>query len=189
MQAPSDAELMRRVQGGDREAFAGLVDRHQRRLLRYLGALTRDPDRAQELAQEAFVRLFEQSDRYEERGRFLPYLYRMATNVLRTEERTRRRRELLLRGLPTNGHGRARSPQAECLGSELASRLGEAIAGLPLRFRSPVVLRHIEGWSYAEIARALGCSEGTVKSRIHRGREHLRRALEPYWNGGRGWAE
>ena len=189
MQPLSDKELMRRVQVGDREAFTALVDRHHGRLLRYLGALTRDGDRAQDAAQEAFVKLFEVAGRYEERGHFLPFLYRLATNLLRTEERTRRRRELLLKAFSSNGHRRSLSPQAECLRGELARQLDAAIASLPLRFRSPLVLRDVEGWTYSEIARALGCGEGTVKSRIHRGREQLRQVLEPYWNGGRKWAE
>jgi RNA polymerase sigma-70 factor (ECF subfamily) len=183
-----DAELMSRVRAGDREAFALLVERHQNPLVRYLTALTRDRDRAEELAQDAFVRLFESSRRYEERGQFVPYLFRIATNLLRTEDRTRRRRELLLLAFSANGHAeteRNESPQAACLRDELGTRLSEALSALPLRYRSPLLLREMEGWSYTDIARALSCGEGTVKSRIHRGRERLRRALEPYWNGGR----
>jgi hypothetical protein len=78
---------MRRVQGGDREAFATLVERHKAPLLRLLTALSRDRDRAEEVAQDAFVRLFELSHRYRERGQFTPYLYRIAANLLRTEDR------------------------------------------------------------------------------------------------------
>jgi RNA polymerase sigma-70 factor (ECF subfamily) len=186
MSPEGDAELMRRVQGGDREAFAALVERHKGPLVRFLGALSRDRDRAEEIAQDAFVRLFEQSDRYQERGQFAPYLYRIASNLLRTEDRKRRRRALLLKVFSSNGHhDPAPSPQTVCLREELSYRLSQAIATIPLRYRSPLVLRDVEGWSYTDIARAMSCGEGTVKSRIHRGRERLRRALEPYWNGGR----
>jgi RNA polymerase sigma-70 factor (ECF subfamily) len=181
---------MRRVQNGDRDAFAALVERHKAPLVRFLTALSRDRDRAEEVAQDAFVRLFELSHRYQERGQFTPYLYRIATNLLRTEDRKRRRRAILLKAFGGNGtHEAAPSPQAVCLRDELSLRLSEALSALPLRYRSPIVLREMEGWSYTDIARAMSCGEGTVKSRIHRGREKLRRLLEPYWNGGRPWAE
>jgi RNA polymerase sigma-70 factor (ECF subfamily) len=185
MNAPGDGELMTRVQSGDREAFAMLVDRHKAKLIRFLTALSRDRDRAEEVAQDAFVRLFELSHRYHEQGQFTPYLYRIATNLLRTEDRKRRRRAILLKAFGANGnHEGAPSPQTVCLQDELRFRLSEAIEALPLRYRSPLVLRDMEGWSYGDIARAMSCGEGTVKSRIHRGRERLRRLLEPYWNGG-----
>jgi RNA polymerase sigma-70 factor (ECF subfamily) len=189
MPAPEDSELMARAGRGDRDAFAMLVDRHKNPLVRYLTALTRNADRAEELAQDAFVRLFERASRYEERGRFTPYLFRIATNLLKTEERTRRRRELLLKAFSWNGAEASPSPQAACLRDELSERLAEALSRLPVRYRSPLLLREMEGWSYGDIARTLGCGEGTVKSRIHRGRDRLRRLLEPYWNGGRRWEE
>lgn len=180
---------MSRVRRGDREAFTTLVERHKTPLLRYLTSLTRNAERAEELAQDAFVRLFQTSHRYEERGQFQAYLYRIATNLLRTEERNRRRRELLLKAFSWNGATAAPSPQAVCLRDELNERMAEALGSLPLRYRSPLLLREMEGWSYSDIARTLDCGEGTVKSRIHRGRAKLRRLLEPYWNGGRRWAE
>jgi RNA polymerase sigma-70 factor (ECF subfamily) len=189
MHEPGDAELMRRVQAGDRDAFALLVERHKNGLMRYLTVLARSRDRAEEVAQDAFVRLFELSHRYQERGQFAPYLYRVATNLLRSEERKRRRREILLKAFSRNGGGEAPSPQTTCLRDELATRLAAALSALPLRYRSPLLLREMEGWSYSDIARALRCGEGTVKSRIHRGRQRLRSLLEPYWNGGRRWDE
>lgn len=187
---------MARVKRGDREAFTELVDRHKNGLLGFLTAMTRDRDRAEELAQDTFVRLYESARRYEERGQFVPYLFRIATNLVRSEERKRRRREALFRLFALNGnghHGRgsspttvAETPQAACLREELRARLNEALASLPIRYRSPLVLREMEGWSYSEIARALACEEGTVKSRIHRGRARLKELLAPYWTGGLG---
>ena len=183
-----DAELMSRVRTGDRGAFAVLVNRHKHRLVNYLSTLTRDRDRAEELAQDAFIRLFESADGYEERGQLVPFLFRIATNLLRSEDRKRRRREVLLHMFSRNGHRNENgtNPQEELLRKEVGLRVTEALAGVPLRYRSPLVLREMEGWSYRDIASALNCREGTVKSRIHRGREELRRLLEPYWNGGRG---
>jgi RNA polymerase sigma-70 factor (ECF subfamily) len=176
---------MRRTQAGDREAFASLIDRHKDRLVNYLTVLSRDRDRAEDLAQEPFVRLFERSARYEERGQFVPYLYRIGINLLRTEERKTRRRQFLLAMFSHNGHREVPSPQAEWLRNEESQCLFRALDGLPLRFRSPLLLREVEGWSYRDIGEALSLSAGTVKSRIHRARERLKALLGPYRNGGR----
>ena len=96
---------------------------------------------------------------------------------------------MLLKAFSRNGVDRTPSPQALCLQDELGLRLAEALSALPLRYRSPLLLREMDGWSYHDIARAMNCREGTVKSRIHRGRERLKRLLEPYWNGGRRWVD
>ena len=156
----ADAELMSRTASGDREAFAALVDRHKNRLVNYLTSLTRDRERAEDFAQEAFVRVFESAGRYQERGQFLPYLFRIATNLLRTEERKARRRELLLHTFHRNGNGHAPSPQTELLQEEIGVRVASALARLPLRYRAPLLLREMEGWSYEDIAAALDCRAG-----------------------------
>ncbi len=183
-----DDALMLRTQAGDRDAFAALIDRHKHKLVNYLTAMARDRDRAEEIAQDAFLKVFQHRDVYEERGQFAPYLYRIATNLLRSEDRKSRRREVLLGMFSArrNGHNGVRpSQEAQLLHGELCGHLERAIAALPLRFRSPLLLREIEGWSYRDIASVLDCREGTVKSRVHRGREKLRTLLTPYWNGGR----
>lgn len=184
MESPDDAELMRRVKGGDDEAFGLIVDRHQDTLVNYLARLTRSRDRAEEYAQEAFVRLFQTASRYRETGKLVGYLYRIATNLLRSDERTSSRRRLLKLSFAANGDRYAEpSAQHELLSEEATERVSAALAGLPLRYRAPLVLREIEGWSYQEIASALGCREGTVKSRVSRGKDRLRDRLRPYWNG------
>ncbi|MDX1383948.1 MAG: sigma factor, partial [Thermoanaerobaculia bacterium] len=76
-----------RVKRGDSDAFGALVDRHKDVLVNYLTRLARDRDRAEELAQEAFLRLYQKSSYYRERGQLLPYLMRIATNLLRSEQR------------------------------------------------------------------------------------------------------
>lgn len=189
MTIPGDTELVARMQRGDRAAFATLVDRHKHKLINYLTGLVRDRDRSEELAQDTFLKLFQHRARYHERGQFLPYLYRIATNLARSDERKRRRRELLFHAFRANGNGHRASPpspQAELLRSEVSARLVEALEALPLRYRSPLLLRAVEGWSYRDIASVLQCREGTVKSRVHRGRAQLRERLAPYWNGGLG---
>ena len=178
-----DATLMSRVRSGDRDAFGQLVDRHKDALVNYLTGLTRSRDRAEELAQESFLRLYQSLARYREQGQFVPFLFRIATNLLRSEERRARRFRILSMKFFSNGHDPRPTPQAELLQAEAGERVAEALAELPLKYRSPITLREIEGWSYREIASALRCQEGTVKSRINRGRERLRRLLSSYWNG------
>jgi RNA polymerase sigma-70 factor (ECF subfamily) len=184
----SDAELMTAVVAGCKESFGRLVDRHKDALVNYLARLAGSRERAEDLAQEAFLRLYTHRDRYDEQGRFLGLLYRIATNLLRSEERRARRWRLLAPFLhSTNGHHTGWAPAPEpVLAREARERVTAALGELPLDFRVPLVLAEIEGWSYADIARSLGCREGTVKSRIHRGKERLRRSLQPYWNGNGG---
>lgn len=183
---PNDAELMSLVRSGDREAFACLVDRHKDAVVRYLARLTGSRDRAEDLAQETFLRLFRSADGYAEQGFLRAYLYRIATNLVRSEERRENRWRLLLPFVPLRGHDEPAAPSG-LLRRELHREVSSALAALPMRFRVPLVLHEIEGWAYADIARELGCREGTVKSRIHRGRQQLKQKLEPYWIGGTAW--
>jgi RNA polymerase sigma-70 factor (ECF subfamily) len=181
---PDDATLMAGVQSGDREAFAILVDRYRDDLVGYLVRLTGERERAEDLAQEAFVRLYQRSGSYVEEGHLAAYLYRIATNLLRTEERRRRRWWTLEPRLEATLEPAARSdgPQ-RVFRAELQQTLARALAELPLHFRVPVVLFEVEDWTLEEIADWLGCRVGTVKSRLHRGRRRLRESLAPHWNG------
>lgn len=179
---PADDQLMSRLKSGDGEAFALLVDRHKDALVAYLGRLTASPDRAEELAQETFVRLFEKAALYRGEGKLAAYLYRIATNLVRSEERRRRRWRLLVpRYAVENTTRREPDAQQQVLGEELRRRLARAVAELPLNYRVPLVLFEVEGWRLAEIARLLGCREGTIKSRLHRARGRLRSVLSPYY--------
>ena len=178
---------MARVARGDRAAFGAVVERHKRALTAYMGRLAGSRERAEELAQEAFVRLYQSAPTYRDEGRLLPLLFRIATNLLRSEER-RRRRWQLLQPIFANGNGHRSTSngggEADLLRDELQRRVRRELARLPLRFRVPLVLFEVEEWTYADIAGFVGCREGTVKSRIHRGRDRLRRALAPYWTVG-----
>ena len=180
---PSDAELMARVRAGDRDAFGHLVARYGDDLVAYLARLTGSPERAEDLAQEAFLRLYRAAPRYRERGRLAALLYRIATNLLRSEERRERRWRTLRPALDVHGERQAApgAPQ-RLLQGELRRRLAAALARLPLKLRAPLVLYEIEDWPQREIARALDCREGTVKSRLHRARARLREELGPLWN-------
>lgn len=186
LEQPSDAELMARVREGDREAFADLVDRHKDAVVSYLTRLTGDRDRAEDLGQETFLRLFRSAGDYTEQGYLRAYLYRIATNLVRSEERRERRLRLLTPFLSRERHAEPAAPSG-LLRQELHREVAAALAKLPLRYRVPLVLHEIEGWSYVDIAEEIGCREGTVKSRVHRGRQQLKQKLDPYWNGGAAW--
>jgi RNA polymerase sigma-70 factor (ECF subfamily) len=183
----SDGQLMERVQAGDPHAFGEVVDRHKNGLVNYLSRLTGSRDRAEDLAQETFLRLLQARSRYQERGQLAAYIYRIATNLLRTEERRRRTWDFLQTRLFHWEIRRSREPPpgpTNLLVEELRLELQRCLQDLPLSFRAPLILREIEGWSYARIAQALGSREGTIKSRIHRAKSRLRQAMAPYWNGG-----
>lgn len=186
LEQPSDAELMARVRNGDRDAFADLVDRHKDAVVSYLTRLTGNRDRAEDLAQETFLRLFRSARDYVEQGYLRAYLYRIATNLVRSEERRERRLRLLMPFFPREEHAEPAAPSG-LLRRELTREVSAAVAKLPLRYRVPLVLHEIEGWSYVDIAQEMGCREGTVKSRVHRGRQQLKARLEPYWKGGTAW--
>lgn len=180
----TDAELIERTQAGDTSAFASLVDRHKDAMVNYLTRLTGSRDEAEDYAQEAFLRLYERSASYRERGYFKAYLYRIATNLVRSAERRRQRWRVVHSLISTNGHHSEPRQQHRVLASEIGTRLRRAVSELPLRYRVPLVLYEVDEWPYRRIAEFLGCREGTVKSRIHRGRNMIRERLEPYVKGG-----
>jgi RNA polymerase sigma-70 factor (ECF subfamily) len=187
MNEPSDAELMARIRDGDRSAFGVLVDRYKDPMVNYLTRMTGNRARAEEAAQEAFIKLYHAAPRYREQGKLSAFLYRIATNLVRQEERRDRRWRLVSGVLSGSARTRGREPDVateEVLRREVGRELQTALAQLPLRYRVPLVLRDVQEWSYAEIARVTGCRLGTIKSRISRGRGLLRRALEPYRNRG-----
>ncbi len=177
----SDDRLVERGRSGDPAAWGEIVERHKDCLVNYLTRMTADRTVAEDLAQEAFLRFFQKADRYRPRGKLRAYLFRIASNLLRSQQRRQRRWQLLsARFVPPTGEPPP-PPGGEMLERERDRLVAAAVARLPHRFRAPIVLFNVEGWSYREIAEALGCREGTVKSRIHRARRLLRRELQPYW--------
>lgn len=176
------------------ERFAVIVEANKDLLVNYLTRLCGDRDRAEDLAQETFVRFYEHRDRYREQGSPRAYLLTMATNLLRDEQRRRTRWTGLLPvfslggrspdGIHTEELPRERDPQRRLLADEAQQRVQQALSELDLLHRAPLVLREIEGLAYHEIAVVLDCQEGTVKSRLHRARQALKEKLAAFWSGG-----
>jgi RNA polymerase sigma-70 factor (ECF subfamily) len=180
----TDDALMQRVREGDDDAFGEIVDRYKDSLVNYLTHLVRSRDRAEEIAQDAFVRLYRHAANYREQDRLGPYLFRIATNLTVTEVRRAKRWSLLLPRLGASMSQTTPSPDANLITDEIQRHVNTALERLPLKFRAPLVLFEIEEWSYEEIGAALELRIGTVKSRISRARELLRRHLAPWWKGG-----
>jgi RNA polymerase sigma-70 factor (ECF subfamily) len=182
----NDDALMQRVREGDDDAFAEIVDRYKNSLVNYLTHLVRSRDRAEELAQDAFVRLYRNAAKYRDQDRLGPYLFRIATNLVVTEVRREKRWGLLLPRLHASTRQSAPSPDTTLFTDEIQRQVSAALEKLPIKYRAPLVLFEMEEWSYDEIAKALEIACGTVKSRISRARELMRRHLAPWWIGGEG---
>ena len=180
----TDDALMQRVREGDDDALGEIVDRYKNPLVNYLTHLVRSRDRAEEIAQDAFVRLYRNAASYREQDRLAPYLFRIATNLAVSEVRRAKRWSLLMPRLHASTSTSTPSPDANLITDEIQKQVNAALERLPLKFRAPLVLFEIEEWSYEAIAAALDIRIGTVKSRISRARDLLRRHLAPWWKGG-----
>jgi RNA polymerase sigma-70 factor (ECF subfamily) len=184
----SDEKLMLRAGQGDRAAFDEIVRRYTRRMINLGYQMTGDRELAQDIAQETFLRAYRSASRYREIAKFSTWLYTIAINLCRNELRRRKHRMLSLEGLADRDEDKrmridiadeSRTPDREVESKEMGRLIREAVAELPERFRSPLVLRDIQGLSYEEIGGILDLPAGTVKSRINRARLRVKEQLKP----------
>ncbi len=174
--------LVAPARGGDRVARQRLFEVLHPGLRRYLLHMTRDDQRADDLTQEAFARALTALPRLREDGAFRGWLFQIASNLLRDE--AARATELLTDDEATlDRPDPSADPSRRLLRAELATVIRDAVAALPPDQRAVVVMHHFEGLEVSAIAQALGLREGTVKSRLGRGREVLRRRLTPWMEG------
>lgn len=173
-----DRQLVARAQGGDPEAFSQLVERHQTMVYRLALGKTGSPQDAEEVTQTAFLKAWQGLRTFQGKAAFSTWLYRLTANA--AVDLLRRRREPALSlddpDLPPIPD-QAPSPEELSMAAERRRLLWQAIDQLPESHRLPLVLRELEELSYREIARALDLEEGTVKSRLARGRLMLRQQL------------
>lgn len=173
---PTDEELAARAQDGDLDAFEALVVRHGGGVIAALERLLGDHHQACDAAQDAWIKVHRALGRYRRGASFRPWLFAIALNQGRDALRSRRRRPggsaAPLELLPAHG---ASDPDQS---SPERSAIAAALAAIDGAFREAVVLVDVVGLGYAEAAAALGCAEGTVKSRVHRGRVAFRDAYE-----------
>jgi RNA polymerase sigma-70 factor (ECF subfamily) len=181
-EAVSDRELVARLQSGDEKAFDELVIRHQQRALNVAYQLLRDREDATEVAQDAFVRIYRSIGEFRGECEFTTWLHQIVVNLARNKHRWwhRRGKQVTVSvdcpvemQLPARGD----APDIEAANAEFVQMLSEKMDELPANFREVLVLRNVENMRYEEIAVALGCSIGTVKSRIARAREALRQSM------------
>lgn len=177
-----EAELIERSRKGDSEAFGILVERYQRRVVGVALAVVHNQDDAIELAQETFIRAYENLSKFESRSSFSTWLYRIAAN-LAIDFWRREGRHVVLHGEDADNEiSRLASAHGdsfkEVSRSELSERLKQALEELTPEHRAVILLREVEGLSYDEISEVLQCPRGTVMSRLHYAREHLRGILK-----------
>jgi len=191
--APSDAEIVARAREGDHEAFRVLVERYQGRAYRLALRVLRDEEQARDAVQDAFLKAYVNLGRFEGRSSFYTWLYRLVMNLCLDVKRRDHSVRVVETGEPTDleriatpdvrgadeGPWRAHeeSPDAAVDRSELRGALARAIDELPEAARETLVLREVEGLSYAEIAESLGIPKGTVMSRLHYARRRVQELL------------
>ncbi len=172
---------------GDELAFEALVFRYQDKLVNYLNNLLHDYELAVDLAQEAFIRVYRNADRYKGKYRFSTWIYRIATNLAIDEIRRRERKGRFFfynvmsffqkddQSFPLPHPGE--SPERALDRKEQLQRLQKAIDTLPEKYRVAFMLKEVQELSYEETGRVLAISIGTAKSRIHRAKMLLRGKL------------
>ncbi len=178
-------ELIRRITGGEPELFEQLVLAHQKTVYNLALRMTRNPEDAQDCAQEAFLKAYRSLHLFRGESGFSSWLYRLTTNVCLDFLRKRSRREEVSLTYEDEDAQSAEipiaderfSPEAALEKKELRQALQEGLETLPPEFRQVLLLREVGGLSYEEIGRELALEEGTVKSRIFRARKKLARHL------------
>ncbi len=181
----NDQVLVERAQSGDRRAFDLLVLKYQQRIVKLVSRYVRDPTEALDVAQEAFIKAFRALGRFRGDSAFYTWLYRIAINTAKNYLVSQQRRPLEY-DLDAQGPELAdrvpalqtdESPEALAAQDELRRVVESAIASLPDELRTAIVLRELDGMSYEEIAQAMNCPIGTVRSRIFRAREAIDQAI------------
>ena len=192
-----DAVLMLRVKRGDREAFAGLVEKYKQPVMNFVYRSLRDETEAEDLAQNVFLQVYKSRARYQQKAKFSTWLFTIARNLCLNELRRRSRHpaesieethadsESREGGTQRQYEDKSQpAPPEHLLQGELAQKIEEALADLPENQRSAILLCRQEDLSYEEIAGVLDCSLSATKSLIHRGRETLKEKLKPYLQTG-----
>jgi RNA polymerase sigma-70 factor, ECF subfamily len=181
--AEREAVLVERAKAGDGDAFEELVRRHADRLYAVVLRFVADGEEAQEVTQEAFLRAWRGIARFEGRSRFFTWLYRIGINE--AKRRAARRpavAPIALDDEPVpDAPDWSQAPETRSEQGDLLRVLERAIMSLPVEYRAPIVLRDVEGLSTSEAAEVMELSEAAFKSRLHRARLVVRRALDEYF--------
>jgi RNA polymerase sigma-70 factor (ECF subfamily) len=183
-----DQRLVERVQRGDKEAFELLVTKYQRKLNRLLSRFIRDPSEVEDVAQEAFIKAYRALPSFRGDSAFYTWLYRIAVNTAKNYLVAAGRRAPTSTAIDSEeaesfeeGHQlrHMNTPEAELMSKQVAATVNQTMEALPEELRVAITLREIEGMSYEDIAAAMSCPIGTVRSRIFRARETIAARIRP----------
>jgi RNA polymerase sigma-70 factor (ECF subfamily) len=187
-----DAALVQRVRQGDQRAFEMLVVKYQRRIERLIGRMVRDVDLVPDIAQETFIRAYRAMPQFRGDSAFYTWLYRIAVNTAKKTLLSQKRDPVRTEASFASGSGDddetspfenalsdVETPDAVLASKEIAATVNAAVEALSEDLRQAITLREIEGLSYEEIAEAMQCPIGTVRSRIFRAREAIAARLKP----------
>jgi len=183
----TDQRLVERVQRGDKAAFDVLVLRYQHRIVKLVNRYVHDGAEALDVSQEAFIKAYRALPRFRGESAFYTWLYRIAINTAKNHLVANKRRAIdetidLQDPAEYDANSRLRdvdTPEALLLSAEIQATVEATIDALPEELRTAIVLRELEGMSYEEIAAAMDCPVGTVRSRIFRAREAIDARLKP----------
>jgi RNA polymerase sigma-70 factor (ECF subfamily) len=186
----ADQALVSRAQEGDKRAFDLLVLKYQQKVAGLISRYLRDPNEIMDVTQEAFIKAYRALPGFRGESAFYTWLYRIAINTVKNHLVSQGRRppgddvEAEVAEQMDMG-GRLRelgTPESHLLSDEIASTVQRALDELPDDLRTAIVLREFDGLSYEEIATAMDCPIGTVRSRIFRAREAIDKRLRPLLN-------
>jgi len=180
----TDWELVQKCQAGETSAFQELVSRYHQKVFMVILGLLRHREDALEVAQETFFRAYRKINSFQGGSSFYTWIYRIAVNISIDAQRRQKRNPLDFResmdGVLDAQNEVARDPFADVQDRELRENLVKAINDLTPEHKAVIVLRTIDGLSYKDIGEILGCSEGTVMSRLHYARKKLQDKLSAF---------
>jgi RNA polymerase sigma-70 factor (ECF subfamily) len=180
----SDWELVQKCQAGEIGAFQELVSRYHQKIYVVIVGLLRNREDALDVAQETFFRAYRKIKSFQGGSSFYTWLYRIAVNIAIDSQRRQKRNPLDFRetmdGLFEEQNEVARDPFSDVHDRELREKLVSAINDLTPEHKAVIILRTVEGLSYKDIGEILGCSEGTVMSRLHYARKKLQQKLSAF---------
>lgn len=187
MELDSDGALVRRARDGDYGAFEKLFERHRLMAYRFAYQMTTRRDDAEDIVQEAFVRAYQNLDRYRDEAKFTTWLLRIVTNLCTDQARTSQRRMTLEQqeaagALDWMTVGDVDDPVQNLEEDRRKIALKRALNALPIHHKTMIVLRDLEGRDYPDIAKIVGCTVGGAKLRVLRARRALRDRVAPLIN-------
>jgi len=176
---PALDPLIRQAQAGREEAFHGLYEAYSRKVFGLAYHMTGDYEAARDVAQDIFLKVFEKLSGYRGEASFSTWLYRIAVNTCLDFRRQRSLMERVVGRVAAHPpHSPAESAEGGLMADERRRRVRQAIAQLSPKYRAVLVLKDVQDLSYPEMADILGCSEGTVASRLNKGRKLLYEKLK-----------